>query len=116
MRLAFADRSYLRNEAVPAPRNGADELRRSRIVSKPLPELRYGLCEGVLGHIGAGPQGVQQLFLGDQSGWSLQEVEQQIEELWRKSNWFRPAGNTIGHEIEPESAELVARSRHRAGV
>ena len=80
------DRLDRRDEPVAAARDRLDEPRRTRIVAERLAQLRHGLRQGVFRDVGLGPQRVEQLLLGDERSGVVEQVKEQIQQLWREVN------------------------------
>jgi len=80
------DRLDRRDEPVAAARDRLDEPRRTGIVAERLAQLRHGLRQGVFCDVGLGPQRVEQLLLGDERSGVVEQVKEQIQQLWREVN------------------------------
>ena len=99
LRLERADRGH---EAVPAPRHRSDVGRRAGRVVESFAQLGNRLRQGVLRDVRAGPDGVEQLFLGDQRGRPLDEVKKEVEQLGRQVERTIASVGLIGGSVEPE--------------
>ncbi len=84
------------DEPVPATRNGSHVGGRARFVIERFPQFRDGLCERVLRDVGARPDFVEEFLFGDEGAWPFEQVEQQVERLWRERQLLRPLEEAIG--------------------
>ena len=72
------------DEPVAAPGHGLHERRARGVVSKRLTKLGDRLRERVVGHGDVGPERVEELVLRDEHRGACDEIDQEVEDLWRQ--------------------------------
>jgi hypothetical protein len=102
-------RCHRRDEPVAAPRDRLDVFRRPGVVPQRLPQLGDGLRQRVVGDVGVRPEGVEQVFLGDQLAGVIDEVEQEIEELRREIDRRTAPRDAVRRSIDTKRPEDVIR-------
>jgi len=102
-----------RDEPVAASRNGFDERRRARIISKRLPQLGHRLGQRVVGDVRVRPERLEKRFLGDERSCVVEEIEEQVQQLRRYGDGFTVARQAKGRAIDGELAKPIRRSQRR---
>ena len=100
------------DETVPSTRDRLDELRGPGIVTKCLAQLGDRLGQRVVRDVGVGPQRIEQLLFRDQCPRVVEQMQQEVEELWRQLDDGVVSHDAIAGAIDEEWAELVAWIRH----
>jgi hypothetical protein len=106
------DTSHRRNESISAPRDRLDELRAPGIVAERLAQLGDRLSQCVLGDVCVRPQRIEQLLFRDQLAGIVEQMEQEVEELWRQLDDGVVSKNAIASTIGEERSELIAGACH----
>ena len=68
---------YWRSKQIASTRDGPDDA--GRIVGQSCPDIPDALDEGIVGHGHTGPDGLDQLFLGDEAAGVLSQIAQGVE-------------------------------------
>jgi hypothetical protein len=93
------------DEAIAAPVRRLDESRRFRIVAERFPNLAYADLQNRVGHRGAGPAGVEQLFFRYQLAGTLQKVGEHCESLRAQRQGFFAAPQPLVGCVQAERGE-----------
>ncbi|MEX2304186.1 MAG: hypothetical protein WD733_24800 [Bryobacterales bacterium] len=102
---------YAGDKTVPAPMHRFDEARRARVVSQSLTDPTDRDRQRRRFHVGLGPDGFEQLFLGNQAGGVLGEITQNLETLWREVDRFSVTQQLLGAQVEATASKLQSQGR-----
>ena len=59
---------------------------------------------------------IEQLVFGDERGGTIEEIEQQVEQLRRQADDLAAAQHVISGAIDEERTEPIRRRRHGVGL